>query len=94
MKEDIIVSIEKDDLLSIFFVYTNPLIRVINTSDVFEYNLGTNNLFSIFLNQRRPTPMSVKKSINSDIETVLVSNAPFEYAHLIKFEKNQMLLIV
>ena len=31
--------------------------------------------------------MSVKKSINSDIETVLVSNAPFEYAHLIKFER-------
>ena len=31
--------------------------------------------------------MSIKKSINSDIETVLVSNAPFEYAHLVKFER-------
>ena len=31
--------------------------------------------------------MSVKKDINTDIETLLVSNAPFEYAHLIKFER-------
>ena len=31
--------------------------------------------------------MSIKKDINTDIETVLVSNAPFEYAHLIKFER-------
>ena len=31
--------------------------------------------------------MSVKKDINTDIETVLVSNTPFEYAHLIKFER-------
>tara|TARA_R100000654_G_scaffold7724_4_gene18799 strand:+ start:18063 stop:24182 length:6120 start_codon:yes stop_codon:yes gene_type:complete len=31
--------------------------------------------------------MSVKKDINTDIETVLISNAPFEYAHLIKFER-------
>ena len=31
--------------------------------------------------------MSVKKDINTDIETLLVSNAPFEYAHLVKFER-------
>ena len=31
--------------------------------------------------------MSIKKDINTDIETVLVSNTPFEYAHLIKFER-------
>ena len=31
--------------------------------------------------------MSIKKDINTDIETVLISNAPFEYAHLIKFER-------
>ena len=31
--------------------------------------------------------MSIKNDINTDIETVLVSNAPFEYAHLIKFER-------
>ena len=31
--------------------------------------------------------MAVKKSINSDIETLLVSNGEFEYAHLIKFER-------
>jgi hypothetical protein len=31
--------------------------------------------------------MSIKKDINTDIETLLVSNASFEYAHLIKFER-------
>ena len=31
--------------------------------------------------------MSIKKDINTDIEALLVSNAPFEYAHLIKFER-------
>ena len=31
--------------------------------------------------------MAVKKSINSDIETLLVSNGEFEYAHLVKFER-------
>jgi len=31
--------------------------------------------------------MAIKKDINTDIETVLVSNTPFEYAHLIKFER-------
>ena len=28
-----------------------------------------------------------KRSINTSIEEVLVSNEPFEYAHLIKFER-------
>ena len=37
-------------------VYTNPLIRVINTKDVIEYNLGTNNLyqFSLSLEEAQP----------------------------------------
>ena len=28
-----------------------------------------------------------KRSINSNIETALINNEPFEYAHLIKFER-------
>ena len=31
--------------------------------------------------------MAVKKPINTDIETLLVSNGEFEYAHLVKFER-------
>jgi len=47
---------EKDVTSGSTVVYTNPLIRVINTKDVFEYNLGTNNLyeFSLTLEEAQP----------------------------------------
>ena len=47
---------EKDITSGSTVVYTNPLIRVINTKDVFEYSLGTNNLyqFSLSLEEAQP----------------------------------------
>ena len=47
---------EKDVTSGSTVVYTNPLIRVINTKDVFEYSLGTNNLyeFSLTLEEAQP----------------------------------------
>ena len=47
---------EKDITSGSTVVYTNPLIRVINTKDVFEYNLGTNNLFEFSLTLEEAQP--------------------------------------
>ena len=52
----VVPSIEKGVTSGSSLVYTNPLIRVINTSDVFEYNLGTNNLFQFSLNLEEAQP--------------------------------------
>lgn len=52
----VVPPIEKDVSSGASLVYTNPLIRVINTSDVFEYNLGTNNLFQFSLNLEEAQP--------------------------------------
>ena len=48
--------IEKEITSGSTVVYTNPLIRVINTKDVIEYDLGTNNLyqFSLTLEEAQP----------------------------------------
>jgi hypothetical protein len=52
----VVPPVEKEVSASSSLVYTNPLIRVINTSDVFEYNLGTNNLFQFSLNLEEAQP--------------------------------------
>ena len=52
----VVPPVEKDVSSGASLVYTNPLIRVINTSDVFEYNLGTNNLFQFSLNLEEAQP--------------------------------------
>ena len=36
--------------------YINPLIRVVQTSDVQEYSLGTNNLYTFSLNLEEAQP--------------------------------------
>ena len=48
--------IEKEITSGSTVVYTNPLIRVINTKDIVEYDLGTNNLyqFSLSLEEAQP----------------------------------------
>ena len=34
--------------------------------------------------------MSIERSVNSTIRTALLNNEPFEYAHLVKFERPQL----
>ena len=50
------MAIKKDISSNSTVVYTNPLIRVINTKDVLEYDLGTNNLFQFSLSLEEAQP--------------------------------------
>ena len=46
----VVPPVEKDVANNSTLTYTNPLIRVVQTSDVQEYSLGTNNLYTFSLN--------------------------------------------
>ena len=49
-------SIEKSVSDNTPIVYTNPVFRVIQSSDIVEYSLGTNNLYSFSLNLEEAQP--------------------------------------
>jgi hypothetical protein len=49
-------SLEKDVSNNSTIYYSAPLIRVVQTADIQEYNLGTNNLYSFALNLEEAQP--------------------------------------
>ena len=52
----VVPPIEKDVTDNSSITYTNPLIRVVQTSDIQEYGLGTNNLYTFSLNLEEAQP--------------------------------------
>jgi len=52
----VVPPVEKDVGDNSTLTYTNPLIRVVQTSDVQEYSLGTNNLYTFSLNLEEAQP--------------------------------------
>lgn len=52
----VVPPVEKDVAANSTLTYSSPLIRVVSTSDVIEYSLGTNNLyqFSLSLEEAQP----------------------------------------
>ena len=52
----VVPSVEKDVADNAQLTYINPLFRVIQTSDVQEYSLGVNNLYTFSLNLEEAQP--------------------------------------
>jgi hypothetical protein len=52
----VVPPVEKDVADNSTLTYNNPLIRVIQTADVQEYSLGTNNLYTFSLNLEEAQP--------------------------------------
>lgn len=52
----VVPPVEKDVADNSTITYTNPLIRVVQTSDVQEYSLGVNNLYTFSLNLEEAQP--------------------------------------
>jgi len=52
----VVPPVEKDVTDNSTITYTNPLIRVVQTSDVQEYSLGVNNLYTFSLNLEEAQP--------------------------------------
>ena len=52
----VVPPVEKDVAANSTLTYSSPLIRVVSTSDIIEYALGTNNLyqFSLSLEEAQP----------------------------------------
>ena len=52
----VVPPVEKDVTDNSTITYTNPLIRVVQSSDIQEYSLGTNNLYTFSLNLEEAQP--------------------------------------
>tara|TARA_X000001316_G_C922461_1_gene37921 strand:- start:3276 stop:3992 length:717 start_codon:yes stop_codon:yes gene_type:complete len=52
----VVPPVEKDVTDNSTITYTNPLVRVVQTSDVQEYSLGVNNLYTFSLNLEEAQP--------------------------------------